>query len=175
MKIFEFPFSKHYEQWGINTRSSCSGSSGHWRNFSEQFCSAEPQARSSQWTALTWYISFDWVVPWFSLVHSLTIEQIEVQVKYSHRRHVEKAKGHSRKLQYDFTSEQLPKYADAESFLQNWFYFSNVHFFAQTKKISSSQDVAGSGQHSTDIYIARPSRPFKWHSKEEGVTAAKCG
>ena len=41
-------------------------------------------------------------------------------------------------MQYDFTSEQLPKYADAaESFLQNWFYFSNVHFFAQTKKISS--------------------------------------
>ena len=55
--------------------------SSQWRNFSEQFCSAEPQASSSQWTALTWYISFDWVVPWFSLVHSLTIEQIEVQVK----------------------------------------------------------------------------------------------
>ena len=36
---------------------------------------------------------------------------------------------------YDFTSEQLPKYADAaESFLQNWFYFSNVHFFAQKRR-----------------------------------------
>ena len=82
-------------------------------------------------------------------MHSLTIEQIEVQVKIltqkTCRNITHEAKGHSRKLQYDFTSEQLPKYADAaESFLQNWFYFSNVHFFAQTKKISSSQDVAGS-------------------------------
>ena len=102
-------------------------------------------------------------------MHSLTIEQIEVQVKLTQKTcgyitlHIYcKAKGHSRKLQYDFTFEQLPTYADAaESFLQNWFYFSNVHFFAQTKKISSSQDVAGSGQHSTDIYIPRPSRLFK--------------
>ena len=160
--------------------------SSQWRNFSEQFCSAEPQASSSQWTALTWYISFDWVVPWFSLVHSLTIEQIEVQVKLTqktcgyitlHILYYCKAKCHSRKLQYDFTSEQLPKYADAaESSLQNWFYFSNVHFFAQTKKISSKQSrCCCSGQHSTDIYIPQPSRLFKWHSKEEGVTPVKCG